>query len=102
MKEKFDNYLKNGLSLYDAKYLNDFQYVMLLNQNGKINSYFANYYVESFIEFPDENKNYETPYDVLLEEIKLTNSSSGIIYENVDGKGDFIPIAYIDELKKSI
>ena len=102
MKEKFDIFLKNGLSPYDAKYLNDFQYVMLLCQNGKINPYFANYYIESFIEYPDENKTYDTPDDVLLEEMNLTNSSSGVIYENIDGKGNFVPIAYIDGLSKSI
>lgn len=56
MKEKFDEYLKNGLSEYDKKYLNDFKYVMLLNINGEIDSFFANDYIEAFIEYPDENK----------------------------------------------
>ena len=30
MKEKFDNFLKNGLTEYEAKYLNDYKYVMML------------------------------------------------------------------------
>ena len=100
MKEKFDNFLKNGLSEYDAKYLNDFKYVMLLNQNGEIHPFFANYYVEAFVEYPEENKTYNTPSDVLEEEMKLTNSNSGIIYENTDRKGNFTPIAYIDNSNK--
>lgn len=42
MKKLFDNFLKNGLSEYDKKYVLDFKYIMLLSKNNIINAYFAN------------------------------------------------------------
>ena len=32
MQELFENYLKNGLSEYDSKYLSTYQYIMLLSK----------------------------------------------------------------------
>ena len=96
MKEKFDIFLKEGLSEYDAKYLNDYKFVMMLCKNNEIKAYFANVDYLFFIEYPDENKDYDTPDVVLLEEMNLAGCEAGIIYENMDDKGDFRPIAFIE------
>lgn len=98
MKEVFDNYLKNGLSKYDLEYLPTYQYVMLL-YNDNIKAYFANVDYTFFIEYPDSNKEYNTPLEVLEEEISINNSSSGIIYENINGV--FKSIALIDKKTKN-
>ena len=97
MKKKFDNYLKNELSEYDATYLNDYKYVMLLYKNNEIKSYFANLDYMFFIEYPEYNKDYSTPDIVLSDEMNLTSSEAGIIYENIDDNGNFQPIAFIDK-----
>lgn len=97
MKKKFDEYLKNGLSEYDAQYLNDFKYVMLLCKNNEIRAYFANLNYMFFIEYPEDNKDYDTPEMVLREEMNLCNSDAGIIYENIDDLCNFQPIAFIDD-----
>lgn len=96
MKNKFDMFLRNGLSEYDAKYLNSYKYVMLLLKNGTITPYFANMDYMFFIEYPDDNKESDTPEAVLLEEMNLTKCDGGIIYENMDDKGNFQSIAFID------
>ncbi len=97
MKNKFDNYLRSGLSEYDATYLNDYKYVMLLYKNNEIKSYFANLDYMFFIEYPEDNKDYSTPDMVLSEEMNLTGCEAGIIYENIDDNGNFQPIAFIDK-----
>lgn len=94
MQNLFDNYLKNGLSEYDSKYLSTYQYVMLLFKDNNITPYFANVDYTFFIEFPVQNKEYNCPLDVLEEEIAITKSTSGILYENING--DFKSIAFID------
>ena len=99
MKEKFDEFLKTGLSEYDAQYLNTYDFAMLLNIKDNIHPYFANVSYEYFIEYPDENKNYENAKEVLEEEMRLTNADSGIIYENKDG--EFIELAYINSQEKN-
>ena len=96
MKNKFDDFLKNGLSEYDSTYLNDYKYVMMLCKNNVIRAYFANLDYVFFIEYPDDNKDYDTPDMVLLEEMNLAGCEAGIIYENIDDKGNFQPIAFID------
>lgn len=96
MQKRFDDFLKNGLSEYDATYLNDYKYVMLLCKNNEIRAYFANEHYMYFIEYPEDNKDYDTPEIVLKDEMSLANCESGIIYENMDGKGNFQPIAFID------
>ena len=42
MEKLFEDYLTNGLSEYDAKYLSTYKYVMLLSKNKNITAYFAN------------------------------------------------------------
>lgn len=101
MKQKFDEYLKKGLSKYDAQYLNDFKYVMLLNKDDVISAQFANLNYMFFIEYPEDNKSYDTPEMVLKEEMILCKSDAGIIYENMDNKGDFQPIAFIEKQVKT-
>lgn len=96
MKKRFDEFLKNGLSEYDATYLNDFKYVMLLSKDNIISAQFANLNYMFFIEYPEDNKEYDTPEMVLQEEMRLCNSDAGIIYENIDELGNFQPIAFID------
>lgn len=98
MKNNFDEFLKNGLSEYDAKYLNDYKYVMMLYKENEIRPYFANFDYAFFIEYPDDNKDYDTPGKVLLEEMNLAGCEAGIIYENMDGSGDFQPIAFIENV----
>ncbi len=99
MKNKFDNYLRCGLSEYDATYLNDYKYVMLLYKNNEIKSYFANLDYMFFIEYPDDNKDYSKPDMVLSEQMNLTGCEAGIIYENIDDNGNFQPIAFIDKIQ---
>lgn len=96
MKKRFDDFLKNGLSEYDATYLNDFKYVMLLSKDNVISTQFANLNYMFFIEYPEDNKEYDTPEMVLKEEMHLCDSDAGIIYENIDELGNFQPIAFID------
>lgn len=97
MKEKFNVFLKSGLSTYDAKYLNSYDFVMLLSKGNIINSYFSNVSCEYFIEYPDENKEYNSAVDVLNEEMNLTNSEYGISYENKNNS--FHIIAYSEANK---
>ena len=99
MKNLFDNYLKNGLSEYDEKYLSTYQYVMLLSKNKSIKAYFANVDYIYFIEYPESNKEYNSPLEVLESEMSLTGSESGIIYENVNGQ--FNIIAFLDLKEKN-
>lgn len=97
MMEKFNNFLKNGLPSYDAKYINDQKYVLLMmNEKGDITYAFCNQDYIYLVEYPDESKEYNSPIDVLIEELQLCNLSNGIIYENIDNKGSFQPIAYIE------
>ena len=94
MQNLFDNYLKNGLSEYDSKYLSTYKYVMLLSKNNIIKAYFANVDYVYFIEYPTSNKEYNTPLEVLESEMLLTDCDAGIMYENV--KGQFNTIAFLD------
>ena len=94
MQNLFDNYLKNGLSEYDSKYLSTYKYVMLLSKNNIIKAYFANVDYIYFIEYPTSNKEYNTPLEVLESEILLTDCDAGIMYENVNGQ--FNTIAFLD------
>lgn len=41
MREKFYEYLMNGLNDYDRKYLPTMDYVLMLFSKGKIKAYFA-------------------------------------------------------------
>ncbi len=99
MQNLFDNYLKNGLSEYDSKYLSTYQYVMLLSKNNIIKAYFANVDYTYFIEYPTSDKEYNAPLEVLESEMLLTGCDVGIIYENVNGQ--FKTIAFVD-LKENI
>ena len=90
MQNLFDNYLKNGLSEYDSKYLSTYQYVMLLSKNNII----ANVDYIYFIEYPTSKKEYNTPLEVLESEMLLTGCDAGIMYENVNGQ--FNTIAFLD------
>ena len=98
MQNLFENYLKNGLSEYDSKYLSTYQYVMLLSKNNVIKAYFANVDYIYFIEYPTLEKECDTPLEVLESEIKLTKSDTGIIYENING--EFKEIAFLDLREK--
>ncbi len=98
MKKLFDNFLKNGLSEYDKKYVLDFKYIMLLSKNNIIKAYFANIDYSYFIEYPS-NKEYNDPKEVLKSEISLCNSDAGIIYENFNGT--FKTIAFINKKDNS-
>ena len=100
MKEKFKEYLKNGLSDYDKEYLYTYKYVMLLSKNDIISSYFANVDYIYFIEFPKDNVSYDSAQEVLEDEMKLGNSNAGIIYENINN--EFQEIAYYEKKKSSI
>ena len=99
MQNLFDNYLKNGLSEYDSKYLSTYQYVMLLSKNNIIKAYFANVDYTYFIEYPMSNKEYNTPLEVLKSEISLTGCEAGIMYENING--EFRTIAFVDLKEKN-
>ena len=99
MQNLFENYLKNGLSEYDSKYLSTYQYVMLLSKNNVIKAYFANVDYIYFIEYPTLEKECDTPLEVLESEIKLTKSDTGIIYENING--EFKEIAFLDLKEKN-
>ncbi len=99
MQNLFENYLKNGLSEYDLKYLSTYQYVMLLSKNNVISAYFANVDYTYFIEYPTSDKEYNTPLDVLESEISLTGCDAGIIYENINGH--FRTIAFVDLKEKT-
>lgn len=94
MKILFENYLMNGLSDYDSKYLSTYKYVMLLSKNESIKAYFANVDYTFFVEYPVSGRTYESPLDVLESEISLTKSDAGIIYENVNQH--FQIIAFVD------
>ncbi len=99
MRDVFENYLKNGLSEYDSKYLATYQYVMLLSKNNHITSYFANDDYIYFIEYPISGKEYHEPLEVLESEMSLCGREAGIIYENIDGQ--FKTIAFIDLKEKN-
>lgn len=99
MKNLFENYLKNGLSEYDSKYLPTYKYVMLLSKNNIITAHFANIDYIYFIEYPTSEKEYNTPLEVLKSEISLTESDAGIIYENINGQ--FQTIAFISLKEKN-
>ena len=99
MQKLFEDYLKNGLSEYDSKYLSTYQYVMLLLKGKEIKAYFANVDYTYFVEYPTYEKEYNNPLEVLESEISLTKSDAGIIYENVDGH--FNIIAFIDLKEKN-
>ena len=99
MQNLFENYLKNGLSEYDSKYLSTYQYVMLLSKNKVIKAYFANVDYTYFVEYPTSDKDYNTPLEVLESEMSLTGSDAGIMYENVNGQ--FHIIAFVDLNEKN-
>lgn len=101
MKERFDYFLKNEIPSYDADYLDEQKYVVLIRgKDGKISYALGNVDYTYLVEYPDENKKYNSPLEVLEEELKLCNCDQGIIYENIDGKGTFEPIAFIDKTIK--
>lgn len=98
MKEKFDYFLKNDIPAYDAPYTAEQKYVILIMQeDNKISYGFGNDDYNFLITFPKKNMKHLTPYEVLEEELKISNSNQGIIYENIDGKGNFQSIAFIDK-----
>ena len=97
MHDLFENYLKNGLSEYDSKYLSSYQYVMLLSKSKKIKAYFANVDYTYFIEYPAYENEYKSPLEVLESEISLTKSDAGIMYENIDGT--FHTIAFVEYIR---
>ena len=99
MQNLFENYLKNGLSEYDSKYLSTYQYVMLLSKNNVISAYFANVDYIYFIEYPTLCKECNTPEEVLKSEMSLTGCDAGIMYENVNGQ--FHTIAFVDLKEKN-
>ena len=49
MEKLFEDYLTNGLSEYDAKYLSTYKYVMLLSKNKNIT---ANIDIPSTVSYP--------------------------------------------------
>lgn len=80
----------NSIPEYDAKYLNSQKYIiMIMNKNGKISYALANEDYTFLVEYPNEFKQYNSPLDILEEELKLYNSENGIIYENKDSKSNF-------------
>ncbi len=85
MRDVFENYLKNGLSEYDSKYLITYQ--------------FANDDYIYFIEYPISGKEYHGPLEVLESEMSLCGSEAGIIYENIDGQ--FQTIAFVNSKEKN-
>lgn len=99
MQNLFENYLKNGLSEYDSKYLLTYQYVMLLSKENDIKAYFANVDYNYFIEYPTSDKEYDNPLEVLKNELSLTGCDAGIMYENIDGQ--FHTIAFVDLNEKN-
>lgn len=99
MQNLFENYLKNGLSEYDSKYLSTYQYVMLLSKNNVIKAYFANVDFTYFVEYPTSGKEYNTPLEVLESEMSLTGCDAGIMCENVNGQ--FHTIAFVDLKEKN-
>lgn len=99
MQNLFENYLKNGLSEYDSKYLSTYQYVMLLSKNNVIKAYFVNVDYIYFVEYPASDKGYNTPLEVLESEMLLIGCDAGIMYENVNRQ--FHTIAFVD-LKEKI
>jgi len=99
MQNLFENYLKNGLSEYDSKYLSTYQYVMLLSKNNVISAYFANVDYIYFIEYPTLCKECNTPEEVLKSEMSLTGCDAGIMYENVNGQ--FHILAFVDSKEKN-
>ena len=96
MKEKFQEYLKK-LIQNKKEELNNWQYILLEEDNGKIYHYFANKHFMYFIEFPVDNKDYSNPLEVLKEELEYTKYSTGIIYEKKDNK--YIELAYYEKNK---
>jgi len=100
MKEEFDDFLKNRIPIYDAPFIKDHKYVILIKKNGNISYALGNIDYTFLVEYPQNNKEYSTPEKVLQEELELCNASHGIIYENIDGKGNFQSIAFIDNTKK--
>lgn len=78
----------------DSTCLNDYKYVMILCKNDVIRTYFTNLDYTFFIEYPYENKDYDTPYIVLL----VVGCETKIVYENIDDKGNFQSISSIDRI----
>ena len=52
MREKFYEYLMNGLNDYDRNYLPTMDYVLMLFSEGKIKAYFAKKSYLYFVEYP--------------------------------------------------
>lgn len=75
-----------------------FDYVEVLCNSGKMKAYFARKDYMNFVEYPTEGKEYNSPLDVLIEEVMLGNSDAGAIYIHRDGI--FTEIAYYDNRKK--
>lgn len=94
MRDKFYDYLMNGLSEYDAKYLPTYDYAMVLSLDNNLSAYFANDWIY-FVEYPIIKNDYETPLEVLESEMSLGGCEAGIMYENVNG--EFKEIAFIDK-----
>ena len=69
---------------------------MIMGKNGEISYGLGNEDYTYLVEYPDINKSYSSPLEVLEEELMLCNSDNGIIYENIDSKGNFKPIALIE------
>ncbi len=99
MKEKFDDYLINGLNDYDKEYLPTMDYVMLLLHKNGIKGYFARKTYMAFVEYPTENYEYNNAYEVLESEITLCKCKAGIIYKKAED-GSFKDIAFIDLTNK--
>ena len=73
--------------------------IMIMGKNGEISYGLGNEDYTYLVEYPDINKSYSSPLEVLEEELMLCNSDNGIIYENIDSKGNFKPIALIENKK---
>lgn len=96
MREKFYEYLMNGLNDYDRKYLPTMDYVLMLFSKGKIKAYFAKKSYVYFVEYPSSEYEYNSPMEVLKEEMDLGGiATSGIIYEK-QHDNTFKEIAFID------
>jgi hypothetical protein len=99
MREEFDCFMKNGFPKYDAPYVKDHKYVVLFKKNNKIIYGLGNNDIYFLVTHPKDNQEYSTPEKVLQEEMKFLNAESGIIYENLNGKGDFESIAFVGSKK---
>ena len=99
MKSEFDYFLYNNMPDYEKPFLNEQKYIILIkDNNGKISYALGNVCINFLASPPNIGKSYSSPIMFLEDELRLCDSNQGIIYENIDGKGDFQSIAYINTL----